>query len=70
MKNKFDDHPVMNYINLNESTDRRDFMERQFEEHEITKYEAFTAKRYDEYKESCRVTGRRPTRRWPASSWR
>jgi hypothetical protein len=33
-------------------------MERQFEEYGITKYEAFTARRYDEYKDSCKVTGR------------
>jgi hypothetical protein len=58
MTSRFDDHPVMNYINLDESTDRREFMERQFEEYGITKCKAFTARRYDEYKDSCKVAGR------------
>lgn len=56
-QNKFDDHSVINYINLQESVDRRDFMERQFEDYGITKYKAFTVQRYDEYKDSCKVSG-------------
>lgn len=56
-QNKFDDHPVINYINLQESVDRREFMEHQFEEYGVTKYKAFTVQRYDEYKDSCKVSG-------------
>jgi hypothetical protein len=58
LQSKFDDHPVINYINLQESVDRREFMERQFEEYGITKYKAFTVRPYDEYKDSCKLTGR------------
>lgn len=55
---QFDDHPAMNYINLYESVDRRDFMERQFKDYGITKYKVYNARRYEEYKESCVVSGR------------
>jgi hypothetical protein len=55
---KFDDHPVINYINLQDSVDRREFMERQFEEYGVTKYKAFITQRYEEYRDSCQVTGR------------
>ena len=58
MTSRFDEHPVMNYINLCDSTDRRDFMERQFEEYGITKYKLFPTRRYEEYKDTCKVDGR------------
>lgn len=57
MVGKFDDHPVINYINLEQSFDRREFMERQFEEYDITKYKSFIVKPYDEYKDLCSVSG-------------
>lgn len=56
--NKFDDHPVINYINLEDSIDRREFMERQFEEYGVLKHKVFTTRRYEHYKDSCAVMGR------------
>jgi hypothetical protein len=58
MTSRFDDHPFMNYINLYESSDRRDFMERQFEEYGITKHKVFSVERYDDQKNSFKVSGR------------
>ena len=38
--------------------DRREFMDRQFEEYGIKKYKPYIVDRYEEYKDSCKVTGR------------
>jgi hypothetical protein len=57
-ENKFDYHPVMNYINLALSIDRRDFMESQFKEYAITKYKPFIISPFEEYKESTKISGR------------
>jgi hypothetical protein len=56
--NKFDNHSVMNYINLEKSFDRRNFMENQFREYNISKYKPFVTKLFDEYKESITISGR------------
>ena len=56
--NKFDHHSVMNYINLEESMDRQDFMESQFKKYSITKYQRYTIKPFETYKDSCKISGR------------
>lgn len=58
MNGKFDEHPVMNYISLHESSDRQEFMERQFEHYGIQRRRAFLTPRYEEYRDSCSVSGR------------
>jgi hypothetical protein len=56
--NKFDLHSIINYINLEESIDRRNFMENQFHEYGITHYKSFVTKPFDTYKNNCKITGR------------
>jgi hypothetical protein len=56
--NKFDNHSILNYINLEQSTDRRDFMENQFSQYNISKHKPFTTKPFETYKESCKISGR------------
>jgi hypothetical protein len=56
--NKFDNHSIINYINLEKSVDRRDFMENQFKAYGISKYRSFTTIPFEEYKDSCKLTGR------------
>lgn len=56
--NKFDSHSTLNYINLEQSTDRRDFMENQFRQYNISKYKPFVTKPFETYKESCKISGR------------
>jgi hypothetical protein len=57
-ENKFDYHPVINYISLKNSVDRQNFMDNQFEQYSIQKYKPFIVQPYDEYKQSCNITGR------------
>jgi len=56
--NKFDNISTINYINLESSIDRRDFMESQFAKYGITKYQCFLTIPFETYKDSCKLSGR------------